>query len=93
MTNIKHKVPEFICDYLNRFRLLKERRFTQVFEHELVEMDAGSLDYSIKKKLDTQYIRDMAQLAGRVRQFEELKAEKARKNKFNKKEKVAYIDT
>jgi len=62
-------------------------------EHELVEMAAGGLDYSIRKKLDTQYLRDMAQLANRVRQVERLKAEKARTSKFSKKEKVAYVDT
>ena len=50
-------------DYLNGFRLLKARCFTQVPEHELVEMVAGGLDYSIRKKLDIQYLRDMAQLA------------------------------
>ncbi|PNY08032.1 hypothetical protein L195_g004542 [Trifolium pratense] len=46
------------------------RCFTQVPEHELVEMAAGGLDYSIRKKLDTQYLRDMSQLADRVRQIE-----------------------
>ncbi|KEH17474.1 hypothetical protein MTR_0013s0330 [Medicago truncatula] len=35
----------------------------------------------------------MAQLAVRVRQVERLKAEKARTNRFPRKEKVAYIDT
>ena len=35
----------------------------------------------------------MAQLADRVRQVEMLKAEKARKNRFPKREKVAYVDT
>ena len=61
---IKHQkanLPE--ChDYLNKFRLLKARCFTQVVEHELVEMAAGGLDYSIRKKLDTQHLRDMAHL-------------------------------
>jgi len=56
-------------------------------EHELVEMAAGGLDYSVQKKCDTQYLRDMAQLADRVRQVERLKAEKARTNSFPKKEK------
>ncbi|KAH1247616.1 hypothetical protein GmHk_06G017478 [Glycine max] len=42
---------------------------------------------------DTQYLRDMAQLADRVRQLERLKAEKARNFKFHKKEKVAYVET
>ncbi|MCI66507.1 hypothetical protein A2U01_0087765, partial [Trifolium medium] len=56
-------------------------------------MAAGGLDYSVRKKLDTQYLRDMVQLADRVRQAERLKAEKARSSKFHKKEKVAYVET
>ena len=35
-------------------------------------MAASGLDYSIRKKLDTQYLRDMVQLADRVRQVERL---------------------
>ncbi|MCI96612.1 hypothetical protein A2U01_0117912, partial [Trifolium medium] len=35
----------------------------------------------------------MAQLADRVRQVDRLKAEKARSSKFQKKEKVAYVET
>jgi len=46
--------------YLKIFRLLKARCFIQVPEHELVEMAAGGLDYFIRKKLDTQHLRDMA---------------------------------
>eukprot|EP00256_Glycine_max_P055100 XP_014622121.1 uncharacterized protein LOC102661556 [Glycine max] len=93
LASVRRKALESIDDYLNRFRLLKARCFTQVPEHELVEMAAGGLDYSIRKKLDTQYLRDMAQLADRVRQLERLKAEKARNSKFHKKEKVAYVET
>ncbi|KAI5388209.1 hypothetical protein KIW84_074052 [Lathyrus oleraceus] len=52
-------------------------------------MAVGGLDYSIRKKLDTQYLRDMAQLADRVRQVERLKEEKARTNKGKR---VAYVD-
>lgn len=37
--------------------------FTQVPEHKLVELAVKGMDYSIRKKLDTQYLRDMAQLA------------------------------
>ncbi|CAJ2651306.1 uncharacterized protein LOC123896153 [Trifolium pratense] len=70
LASVKRKNQESIDDYLNRFRLLKSRCFTQVPEHELVEMAAGGLDYSIRKKLDTQYLRDMSQLADRVRQIE-----------------------
>ncbi|KEH15977.1 hypothetical protein MTR_0401s0010 [Medicago truncatula] len=65
----------------------------QVPEHELVEMAIDGLDCSILKKLDTQYLRDMAQLADRVQQVERLKAEKARTSRFGKKETVAYVDT
>ena len=54
-------------------------------------MATGGLDFSIKKKLDTQYLRDIAQLADRVRQVEHLKAQKARVNK-TKKEQMDYID-
>lgn len=50
-------------------------------EHELVEMAVGNLDYFIRKKLDTQYLRYMIQLADRVRQVEPLKIEKVRATK------------
>lgn len=56
LSSVKRKFAEIIDDYLNRFRLLKMRCLTQVPEHVLVEMDVGGLDYSIRKKLDTQYI-------------------------------------
>lgn len=55
-------------------------------EHGLVKMAAGGLDYSIRKKLDTQYLRDMAHLIDRVRQVERLKVEKARVSKGKKRE-------
>ena len=74
-------------DYLNRFKLLKARCFTQVPEHELVKMATSGLDYYIRKKLDTQDLRYMAQLADRVRHVERLKAEKARTQKYHKREK------
>ena len=61
-------------------------------EHELVEMAAGGRDYSVRKKPDTQYVRDMTQLADKVRQVERLKAEKARTNRFPKKEKITFVD-
>lgn len=61
-------------------------------EHELVEMVVSGLDYSIRKKLDTQYLRDMAQLPDRVRKVEHLKVEKARATKNNRRERVAYVD-
>lgn len=89
--SIKRKFSEPIYDYLNRFWLLKARCFTQVPEQELVEMVAGGLDYSIRKKLDTQYLRDMAQLADRVQQVKHLKDEKDRERKNNRRERVVYI--
>ncbi|CAJ2662571.1 unnamed protein product [Trifolium pratense] len=93
LASVKRKNQESIDDYLNRFRLLKSRCFTQVPEHELVEMAAGGLDYSIRKKLDTQYLRDMSQLADRVRQIERLKAEKVRNSKFQKKKEIGFVDS
>jgi len=69
LASVKRSSSESIDDYLNRFRLLKARCFTQVPKHELVEMVSG-LDYSIRKKLDTQHLRYMAQLADRVRHVE-----------------------
>ena len=66
LASVRRKTSESIDDYLNRFRLLKARCFTQVPKHELVEIAVGGLDYSIRKKLDTQYLRDMAQLVVRV---------------------------
>jgi len=54
-------------------------------------MAVGGLDYSIRKKLDTQHLRDMAQLANRVRHVEILRTEKPRTQKYHKREKVAYV--
>lgn len=53
LESIKHKFSGLIDDYLNSFQMFKARCFTQAPEHELVEIDAGGLDYSIRKKLDT----------------------------------------
>lgn len=61
LSNVRRKFSEPVNDYWNRYHFLKARCFTQVPEHELVEMAVGGLDYSIRKKLDTQYLRDMAQ--------------------------------
>ncbi|CAJ2638053.1 unnamed protein product [Trifolium pratense] len=85
---------QFLTQHLHqlykRKPIILTRCFTQVPEHELVEMAAGGLDYSIRKKLDTQYLRDMSQLADRVRQIERLKAEKAKNSKFQKKKEIVY---
>jgi len=91
LVSAKRNSTESIDDFLNKFRLLNAKCFTQVPEHELVEMAASGLDYSIRKKLDTQHLRDMAKLANRVWHVERLKAEKSRTQKYHKKEKVAYI--
>jgi hypothetical protein len=56
-------------------------------------MAAGGLDYSIRKKLDTQYLRDISQLADRVRQIERLKAEKARNSRFQKKKEINLVES
>ncbi|XP_050896367.1 uncharacterized protein LOC127103123 [Lathyrus oleraceus] len=92
LSSIKRMFTKSIDDYLNMFRLLKARCFTQVPEHELVKKAAGGLDYSIRKKLDTQYLRDMAQLADRLRHVERLKDEKSRANKNNRKDRIAYVE-
>lgn len=76
LANVKQKFSELIYEYLSRFRLLKTRCLTQVPENELVKMAAWGLDFSIRKKLDPNYLRDMSQLANRVWQVERLKAEK-----------------
>lgn len=64
---------------------LKSRCFTQVPEHVLFELAVGGLHYSVRNELDTQYLRDMTQLADKVRQVESLKGKKVRSKKYNKK--------
>ena len=51
LASVRRQITESIHDYLNRFRLLKTRCFTQVPEHELVKIAASGLDYSITKKI------------------------------------------
>ncbi|XP_058745822.1 uncharacterized protein LOC131618664 [Vicia villosa] len=93
LSNIKRKFAETIDDYLNRFRSLKVKCFTQVPEHELVQMGAGGLDYSIRKKIDPTFVKSLSQLAYRVRHLKRLRLEKVRHTKAKaKKEKVAYVD-
>jgi hypothetical protein len=89
LVSVRRRTTESTDDYLNRFKLIKTRCFT--LKHELAKMTAGGLDYSIRKKLDTQYLRDMAQLTDKVRQVERLRAEKAT-HKF-RREKVPYVDS
>lgn len=91
LSNIKKIFVESIDDYLNRFRTLKARCFTQVPEHELVQMEAGGLDYSIRKKIDPTYVKSMSQLADRVRHLEHIRLEKVRHTK-DKKGKVAFVE-
>ncbi|XP_050889704.1 uncharacterized protein LOC127094992 [Lathyrus oleraceus] len=91
LSSIKRRFAESIDDYLNRFRSLKARCFTQVPEHELVQMAAGGLEYSIRKKIDPTFVKSMSQLADRVRHLERLRLEKVRHNK-SKKEKVAFVE-
>ena len=71
---------------------MKSMCFTQVYECGLVEMVVGGLEYSIRKKIDTQYHRYMVKLADRIRQVEHLKAEKLRFKKNLRKDKVAYVE-
>ncbi|XP_058741295.1 uncharacterized protein LOC131613663 [Vicia villosa] len=93
LSSIKRRFAETIDDYLNRFRSFKAKCFMQVPEHELVQMAAGGLDYSIRKKIDPTFVKSMSQLADRVRHLERLRLEKVRHTKAKaKKEKVAYVD-
>ncbi|XP_050878623.1 uncharacterized protein LOC127082429 [Lathyrus oleraceus] len=91
LSSIKRRFAESIDDYLNRFRSLKARCFTQVPEHELVQMAAEGLDYSIRKKIDPTFVKSMSQLADRVRHLERLRIEKIRHIK-SKKEKVVFVE-
>ncbi|XP_050919303.1 uncharacterized protein LOC127136827 [Lathyrus oleraceus] len=91
LSSIKRRFVESIDDYLNRFRSLKARCFTQVPEHELVQMAVGGLDYSIRKKIDPTFVKSMSQLVDRVRHLERLRLEKIRHNK-SEKEKVAFVE-
>ncbi|XP_058775231.1 uncharacterized protein LOC131649487 [Vicia villosa] len=93
LSNIKRRFAETINDYLNRFKSLKARCFTQIPEHELVQMAARGLDYSIRKKIDPTCVKSMSQLADRVQHLERLRLEKVRHTKAKtKKERVAYFD-
>ena len=56
LESVRRRSTESAEDYLNIFRFLKARCFTQVPEPELVEIAAGGLDYPIRKKLNTQYL-------------------------------------
>lgn len=65
-SNVKRKFSESIDDYLNMLRLMKSICFTQVYDHELVKMASGGLDYYTRKKLVIQYLRDISQLEDRL---------------------------
>lgn len=59
LVSIKRQANESIDEYLNRFKQMKARCLTQVPEHELVQMAAGGLEYSTRKKMINQQLRDM----------------------------------
>uniref|UniRef100_A0A151UFP1 Retrotransposable element Tf2 n=2 Tax=Cajanus cajan TaxID=3821 RepID=A0A151UFP1_CAJCA len=95
LMNVKRQSHETLDDYLNRFRQLKSRCYTNIPEHELVKIAATGLDFLIRKKLVNEQLRDMAQLAEKVRRIEQIKLEKERLRKFDRfvrKEKVAYSE-
>ena len=56
-------------------------------------MAVRGLDYQTKKKVLDHHIVDMAQLADRVRQVENLYAEKMNNKRIYKPHKIAYVDT
>lgn len=82
LVSIKRQANESIDEYLNRLRQIKARCLTQVPKHELVQMAAGGLEYSTQKKLINRQLRDMAQLAERMSQIEQLRQEKEKNKRF-----------
>ncbi|XP_058727022.1 uncharacterized protein LOC131598439 [Vicia villosa] len=84
---------EHIAIYLTELGYMENNESLRVPEHELVQMVAGGLDYSIWKKIDLTFVKSMSQLADRVRHLERLRLEKVRHTKSKaKKEKVAYVN-
>ncbi|XP_050895348.1 uncharacterized protein LOC127101967 [Lathyrus oleraceus] len=83
--------PSSIDSWAKLEKNFHEQCFTQVPEHELVQMAARGLDYSIRKKIDPTFVKNMSQLVDRVRHLERLRLEKVRHSKA-KKEKIAFID-
>ena len=71
---------------------MKSKCFTPIPKVEIVKIVINGLNYSIRKKLVNQQFLDMAQLAKRVRQIEQLRAEKEIIKKRIGKERVAYLD-
>nr|KYP64189.1 hypothetical protein KK1_018779 [Cajanus cajan] len=51
LMNVKRQHNESLDDYLNRFRQLKSRCYTNILEHELVKIVATGLDFLIRKNL------------------------------------------
>ena len=68
---------------------MKSKCFTPIPKVEIVKI---VINYSIRKKLVNQQFLDIAQLAKRVRQIEQLRDEKEIIRKGIRKERVAYLD-
>ena len=64
------------------------------FEHELVRMAIAGLDFSIRKKLANQQVRDMTQLADRIRRTNQINYDKERNKRYDKsrREKITYME-
>ncbi|XP_050897405.1 probable protein phosphatase 2C 51 [Lathyrus oleraceus] len=75
LANVRKKVVDSIDDDLNRFRIMKPMCFTQVPEHDLVELAVGGIGYFIRKKLNT---RDLVQTALKGRRLKFAYKQKAR---------------
>ena len=71
---------------------MKSKCFTPIPKVEIVKIVINGLNYSIRKKLVNQQSLDMAQLAKRVTQIEQLRAEKEIIKKRIGEERVAYLD-
>ena len=76
---------------------MKNRSFTPIPESMMVKMATNGLDYSIRKKLVNLQFLNLAQLAEKVRQIEQLKVEKdkierTRLRKSFRKEQVHFVE-
>lgn len=83
---------ESVNYYLARFRQMRSRCFTSIPEPEIVKIVTGGLGYYIRKKLDNQHFVGLAQLGEKIRQIEQLKAQKVfKQKKFLKRENINVV--
>ncbi|MCI30499.1 hypothetical protein A2U01_0051708, partial [Trifolium medium] len=81
LAKIQRRDKESIDDYICQFRLMKATCMTNIPEYKMVQMAAAGLNYDIRKRMFSQHLIDMSQLAESARQIEKLNAEKDRLKK------------